>query len=163
MLGCAPTRLFSPFLRFRPMIGFELADAEGDFLLLFVDADHDCFEFPVRPRTSSGALMRCSRRVFGNVDRPSPPSSISTKRAVRNEVRGALPLTREPTGKRFSVSFPLILLGRLRPRLTALFFLVDSANDDSHLLCPLEEFAGGPRRPQVMSVMLRGRPCHRDR
>ena len=30
---------------FVPRIGLELADAEGDFLLLFVDAEHDGFEF----------------------------------------------------------------------------------------------------------------------
>ena len=32
-----------------PRIGFELADAEGDLLLLPVDAEHDGFDFLARP------------------------------------------------------------------------------------------------------------------
>ena len=47
-----------------PRIGFELADAEGDFLLLAVDAEHDGFDFLVRLEHVAAA-WRCawSRKV----------------------------------------------------------------------------------------------------
>ncbi len=53
-------------LDFVPRIGFELADAEGDFLLLFVHAEHHGFDFLAHGehvgRARDGAWSRRARR-----------------------------------------------------------------------------------------------------
>ena len=69
-----------------PRIGFELAQAEGDFLLFAVDAEHDRFDFLVRLEHVGRLGDALGPGKFGDVNQAFDAGFEFHERAVRHEV-----------------------------------------------------------------------------
>ncbi len=72
---------------FVPRILFELAEAERDFLLVLIDAEHDGFDFLADRKNIGGAHDALGPGEFGNVDEAFDALFDLHKRAVGNQVR----------------------------------------------------------------------------
>ncbi len=127
-------------LDFVPRIGFELAEAERNLLLLLVDAEHDGFDF-LADRQNVGWTHDALRPgKFGDVDEAFDAFLEFHERAVRNEV-GDLAFDLLAGREALFDLVPRILLRLLEAERNALFLLVDVEHEDFELLADLEQFA----------------------
>src|SRR5882672_2088025 len=129
--------------RLVPRIGFELADAEGDFLLLAIDAEHDGFDVLI--------LLEHVARL-GNALGPGKLSDVNKafdarlqfhKRAVRHEVDD-LALDLLADGEFGFDVIPRIGQLLLEAEADAFLFLVDVEYHNVNVLADLEDFARVP-------------------
>ena len=123
-----------------PRIRFELANAERDLLLFFVDAEHDRFDFLACSRARRTDADALGPGKFGDVDEAFDALFEFHERAVRHEVRD---LAFDPLASReaFFDLVPRIVLGLLEAEGDALLLLVDVEHDDVEFLADLEQFA----------------------
>ena len=122
-----------------PRIGFELADAEGDFLLLAVDAEHDGFDFLVLLEHVAGLGDALGPGKFGDVDEAFDAGFELHKRAVRHEADDLAFDLRADGEFRFDV-VPRIGQLLLEAEADAFLFLVHVEHDDVDFLADLEDF-----------------------
>ncbi len=115
-----------------PWIGFELADAEGDFLLLLVHAKHDGFDFLAQGENVGRTRDALRPGEFGDVNETLDAFFDFHERAVRNEV-GDLAFDLRADGEALLDLVPRILLGLLEAEGDALLLLVDVEHDHFEL------------------------------
>src|SRR5581483_3557430 len=126
---------------FVPRIGFELADAEGDFLLLAVDAEHDGFDFLVRLEDIGRFGDALGPGKFGDVDEAFDTGLEFHERAVGNEVDD-LALDFGADGILGFDVVPRIGELLLEAEADAFLFFIDIENHDVDVLADLEDFRG---------------------
>ena len=113
-----------------PRIGFELADAEGDFLFLAIDAEHDGLDFLVLLEHVAGLGHALGPRQFGDVHESFDAHLQLHERAVRHEVDD-LALDLGADGILVSMLSHGLAIFCLRPRLTRSFSLFTSSTTTS--------------------------------
>ena len=136
-LTLVPTVIF--LRRAVPRIGFELADAEGNFLLLAVDAQHDRFDFLVLLEHVARFGDALGPGKFGDVDQAFDAGFELHKRAVRHEADDLALDLRADGIFRFDV-VPRIGQLLLEAEADAFLFLVDVEHDHVNFLADLEHF-----------------------
>ena len=122
-----------------PRIGFQLADAEGNFLLLAVDAEHDRFDFLVLLEHVARFGDALGPGKFGDVDEAFDAGFELHKRAVRHEADD-LALDLRADGELRFDAVPRIGHLLLEAEADALLFLVHVQHDHVKFLADLENF-----------------------
>ncbi len=123
-----------------PRIGFELANAEGDLLLVAVDAEHDGFDFLVRLEHVRRLGDALGPGEFGDVHETFDTGFEFDERAVGHEVDDlAFDLLADRV-LGFDL-FPRIGELLLEAEADAFLFAVDVENHDVDVLADLENFA----------------------
>jgi len=122
-----------------PRIRFELADAERDFLLVFVNAENDRLDLLAEGEHIGGTRHALGPREFGDMDEAFDAVLDLDERAVGHEVRD-LAGDLLANGEALLDLVPRIGLHLLETKRNALFFLVDVENLDGELLADFDEF-----------------------
>jgi len=135
-----------------PGVGLELADAEGDFLLLLVDAQDDGFHFLADVKDIRGPGDALGPGEFGDVDEAFDPVLEFDERAVGDQVRD-LALDVGADGEALLDLVQGFFWVCLRPSETRSFSLLISRTMTSSSWPTLSNSLGWPRRPQVISVI----------
>ena len=133
-----------------PRIGLELADAEGDLLLVAIDAEDDGFDFLAERENVGRARDALGPGEFGDVDEAFDAFLDFDERAVRHEVDDLAFDFLTDREALFDV-VPRIGLHLLEAEGDALLLLVDVEDLDVDVLADLEHFArmGEPRPGHV--------------
>lgn len=123
-----------------PRVGFELADPERDFLLLFVDAEHNGFDFLAGGENVRWACDALGPRKFGNVNKALDPGLDFHECPVGNEIRD-LSFDFGAGGEAFLDLIPRVVRGLLEAEGDAFLVLVDFEDLQGDLLSHFEQFA----------------------
>ncbi len=122
-----------------PRIGFELADAQGDFEFVLVDSEHESFDFLPEAENIGRTRNAFCPREFGNMDETFDPLLDFHERAVRHEV-GNFPFDLAADGEAVFDIFPRVGETLFETERDPFFFVVDVEDDDFDFLAHGEGF-----------------------
>jgi len=123
-----------------PRIGLELADAEGDLLLLLVDVEDDGVDFLADLEDVGRLLDALGPGELGDVDEAFDAALDLDERAVGDEVDD-LAMDLLAHGVALLDAFPRVGLGLLEAEGDALALTVDFDDHDGDLLADLDDLA----------------------